>query len=229
MPDKSLFRRLEARYGDNWFTYQPPGARPIISVENFLRGNTQANRENISTHCNIQAAENEVLVIESYGINAWATVINPYWAGFAPVRLPEAYFQGAFRWSPRANAQPVEQIQTLLDNLKVGFLYNHNPPLTNFVIEHEGFSLFKTYEKPRLFVNPGENFELLFATIDTDAGYDPPVAPLPTTYWFIGEVKGYRLTIPEGEHLIEEPQEEKMERWSESLASKLAQFMGIGG
>ena len=73
---KDVISRLNARYGDDWFTFQPPGARPIRITEN-----TGLQLGIPIFMCRAATKTNEVLVMESYSLKLVGTVTNPYWAG----------------------------------------------------------------------------------------------------------------------------------------------------
>lgn len=199
-----LINKLNETYGDRWFKDQPPGARPVSYIENFLPtyGGGAALLQNVSYHCEIEVGDSDIFVVERYSTTIWSALASPFVADLYPYQLPEDYKQGAISWMPVADRKQIGTVTSILG----GITYNFGVPL--FVPQrHSGYSLFKEYTDPRLLILPGQTFAIAQTGFDVDAGFwrGP-------NEWLIGEVSGYFLTIPNSlkrsdplPHIIKEP------------------------
>jgi hypothetical protein len=212
---KSLIARLNARYGDDWFTYQPPGARPIRVTENLGMPDAAT-----STYCPIKVKAAEVFVLTSYSLKLTVNVPNPNWVGEWVIALPEYSLQGRLRWQPVVNKQPLYEIYSIVD----GFVYIWNPPAPQVLPKHDGFSLLKEYRHPRVLINPGQTAEIQVSYMDQNAGIDP-IDNTEGVFNLIAEISGYFLTIPQGQKEIE-IYEERVREHAGTFIEMLAKRLG---
>lgn len=183
-----LIQKMNQIYGDRWFSYQPPGARPVSVIENTAPFNSDSPLEEILFFCEVEVQDSEVLVVDRYSVTLWTAGPSPLEGGQQyPYQLPETYFQGRMRWRPVADQKQIGIISSLLNGLTYNWAF---PPYVPQ--RHEGYSLLKEYTDPRLLVFPGQTFAISIGSWHRFAGFIYP--PFQTN--LLCEMSGYLLTVP---------------------------------
>ncbi len=189
---ESTIERLDEKYGEKWFTYQPPGALPFVITEvqpfeipgvlfpfAYLKRNI----------CNFTVNVNQHLILNYYALRLAIVKDNPNWFGLDYREGSPFDLLGRIWWQPVIQGQkPHVMFSITPDNV----VYK-NIPIPNIVTPNtEGLSLLQPYYKPRILVRPGETISLQINFGSPFAGMDPP--PPDFTWMLVGEIRGYRLT-----------------------------------
>lgn len=182
-----IVKRLVERYGEDWFTYQPPNAEPFIRMENTeIRSPDPITASLNSEICGYTPQDDEYLVVSLYGLKGIVASPNPDWLGLTPRALTPYDLQGRVFWSPRvqrnllfpAASQTREEI--VYTNVVGASLPASSP----------GLSLLKEYQRPHLLVLPGKRIVIQIDFRNPEGGMDPP--PIEELPWYLlGELRGW--------------------------------------
>lgn len=206
MSTKRIIDAMVRRYGEDWFTYQPPESRPFIFSQNVSIPifDPLPLSDTLSTRvCRQNVLVNDMAVIEYYSVRGLVVIPNPDWVGVRIGELNEYDLQGRIAWRPDIQGNSPFEIANSYGQTASGVPLNiipKNNPLVPDLNQESYISALRTQEKPRILVMPGQDIgiKILFR----NEGYGVPLPPLPSEvvgvgYYLVAEVRGYYVPIPE--------------------------------
>lgn len=193
---QELFKALDKRYNDRWFSQQPAGARGFTLIENHqfypLAIQPDLVKYNIEL-CRTHPLVGDIIVVTHYGVRALLQVPNPNWVGSQIIEAQPFDLQGRLAWRPSTNTgASAFEVATYYNS---GVVYTNDPLKSLALPQKDGYiSELGVREHPRYLVLQGQATYIEILLRDEGFGFTPP--PPELIYGFIAEIRGYILPIP---------------------------------